>query len=214
MGSIGCWLGGREGQGVCMYWWWWWWWCACFRRYRSCLPWPLPPQRQPGAQRPSSVHRVCGSSRSIEQQGASNPTTHNTDFSCSFPSSSPPPPPTIQMETRSTKNPQHRTRGRRISSMCPCMHTPDECVDTLHLAVVQVAHGLGDLDLVGAGVHQEGQGVLLLHDLHSRLGAEGVLDDTELRASSFPAAAQQRQPVNHPWSRQTGRHACTSSFPC
>jgi hypothetical protein len=58
-------------------------------------------------------------------------------------------------------------------------NAPDEGVDLEGLDVVELADGLLDLALVGLGVDDEDEGVVLLDLLHGRLGVQGVNDGAE-----------------------------------
>jgi len=56
----------------------------------------------------------------------------------------------------------------------------DQSVDLDGLDLVQGVHRALDLGLVGARIHQEGQGVVVLDLLHGSVSDERVLDDAEL----------------------------------
>lgn len=63
----------------------------------------------------------------------------------------------------------------KTSSGVDCL--PDEGVNLSDINVVKFLHRLPDVVLVGAGVHDEHKGVVVLNLLHGSLSCQGVLDD-------------------------------------
>lgn len=62
----------------------------------------------------------------------------------------------------------------------PILDSPDQSPDLGGLNIVQLLDGVLDLPLVALQVDDEDQGVVVLDLLHSALGVQRVLDDSEL----------------------------------